>query len=71
MAMPTLVLWADSDPALGVGLLRGIEEVVERPEVHVLENCSHWIQQDKCAAALRPKLHSMDQPACLDFHACL
>ena len=49
MDVPTLVLWADSDAALGVGLLRGIEDVVPRAEVHVLENCSHWVQQDKCA----------------------
>ena len=46
---PTLVLGGDSDYWLGVGLLRGMEEVVERPEVHVLQGASHWIQQDKCA----------------------
>ena len=49
MEMPTLVLWADSDPALATGLLRGIEDIVAAPEVHILENCSHWIQQDRCA----------------------
>ena len=48
---PTLVLWADEDAALGVGLLRGIEEVVPRSEVHVLDNCSHWVQQDKCVTS--------------------
>ena len=45
---PCLVLWADSDTKMGVQLLNGIEEVVARPEVHVLENSSHWLQQDKC-----------------------
>jgi pimeloyl-ACP methyl ester carboxylesterase len=50
--VPTLVLWADKDVALGVGLLRGIEEVVQRAEVHVLENCSHWVQQDKCVQVI-------------------
>ena len=49
MTCPTLVLVADCDHWLGVGLTRGIEGVVERPEVHVLRGASHWIQQDKCA----------------------
>ena len=44
-----LVLWADGDSALGANLLTGIHEEVPKVEVHVLENCSHWIQQDKCA----------------------
>ena len=44
---PCLVLWADSDTKMGVQLLNGIEEVVARPEVHVLDNSSHWLQQDK------------------------
>jgi len=46
---PTLVLAGDCDWWLGLGLLRGIEDVVERPQVHVLRGASHWIQQDKCA----------------------
>ena len=50
--MPVLVLWGDSDTALGTNLLRGIEKVVAQPEVHVLQNCSHWVQQDKCAYIL-------------------
>ena len=54
MTAPTLVLWAADDVALGVGLLRGIEKEVPRVEVHVLENCSHWIQQDKCVSLSRP-----------------
>lgn len=54
--MPTLVLWADSDAALGVGLLRGIDKEVPRAEVHVLENCSRWVQQDKCAIWSSPLL---------------
>ena len=51
---PCLVLWADSDTKMGVQLLNGIEEVVARPEVHVLENSSHWLQQDKCAPCRCP-----------------
>lgn len=44
-----LVLWADMDSALGVNLLKGIDDEVPKAEVHVLDNCSHWVQQDKCA----------------------
>ena len=58
--IPVLVLWADGDSALGVNLLKGIHDEVPKVEVHVLENCSHWVQQDKCA--LMPsvkKLHSL------------
>ena len=46
---PTLVLAGDCDFWLGLGLLRGIEDVVNSPQVHVLRGASHWIQQDKCA----------------------
>ena len=47
--MPVLVLWGDSDEPLGVGLLRGIGDVVTHPVVHVLSDCSHWVQQDRCS----------------------
>ena len=47
--MPTLVLWAGADPALGMQLLNGMADVVADPQVHVLEGCSHWIPQDRCA----------------------
>ncbi len=54
MTCPTLVLAGDRDWWLGLGLLRGIEDVVERPQVHVLRDASHWIQQDKCDADSAP-----------------
>ena len=53
IAVPVLVLWADGDSALGANLLTGIHEEVPGVEVHVLEDCSHWIQQDRCAPAPR------------------
>ena len=65
--MPVLVLWGDSDSALGTGLLRGIEDVVSRPQVHVLENCSHWIQQDRCARLL--EVDNVD-PVALEYLVC-
>ena len=55
MTCPTLVLAGDSDWWLGPGLLRGIAEVVKRPEVHVLKGASHWIQQDKCGVVHRDR----------------
>ncbi len=45
--MPTLVLWADQDIALGTQLLRGLERYVERLQVQVLPDSSHWLQQDR------------------------
>jgi len=56
---PCLVLWADSDTKMGVQLLKGIDEVVARPEVHVLENSSHWLQQDKCGSLPPTRLHTV------------
>lgn len=44
--MPVLVLHGDSDAALGVELLDGIEAAVPHSTVKVLKNCSHWVQQD-------------------------
>lgn len=46
LEMPVLVLHGDSDVALGVELLDGIEAVAPHSTVKVLKNCSHWIQQD-------------------------
>jgi pimeloyl-ACP methyl ester carboxylesterase len=40
--MPVLVLHGDSDVALGVELLDGIEAVAPNSTVKVLKNCSHW-----------------------------
>jgi pimeloyl-ACP methyl ester carboxylesterase len=44
--VPTLVIWADLDVALGMQLLKGIEKYVKSVRVEVLKNCSHWAQQD-------------------------
>ncbi|PNW88007.1 hypothetical protein CHLRE_01g010550v5 [Chlamydomonas reinhardtii] len=44
--LPVLVVWGEQDHALGVGNLRGLEQVAPRAEVHVLPGVSHWIQGD-------------------------
>ena len=46
IGLPVLVLHGADDPALGVELLNGIEAAAPEAEVHLLSNCSHWIQQD-------------------------
>lgn len=48
LRVPTLVLWADNDVALGPGLLRGTDRYVEDLRIEVVGgNCSHWLQQDR------------------------
>lgn len=47
LEIPTLVLWADLDGALGPQLLRGLPGYVPDVSIHTLKNCSHWIQQDR------------------------
>ena len=49
ISVPTLVIWADQDMALGMQMLRGIEKYVERSllRIEILRDCSHWCQQDR------------------------
>jgi pimeloyl-ACP methyl ester carboxylesterase len=60
--MPVLVLHGDSDGALGVQLLDGIEAAVPHSTVKVLKDCSHWVQQDY------PMLTNSEMRAWLDAH---
>ncbi|PSC74763.1 epoxide hydrolase [Micractinium conductrix] len=46
LTVPTLLLWAENDPALGQQLLRGTDKYVDSLRVVVLPGCSHWAQQD-------------------------
>jgi epoxide hydrolase 4 len=43
---PTLVIWGEQDPYLGVGLTRGLEEWVPKVQIQRLPNASHWVQND-------------------------
>jgi len=45
--MPTLCIWADCDQALRPQLLNGLGRYVDSLRVVMLENCSHWAQQDR------------------------
>jgi pimeloyl-ACP methyl ester carboxylesterase len=62
---PTLVIWGEDDPALGVELTRGLETLVpgtgRGPRIELLAGCSHWPQQEepaKVTALLRAFLAS-------------
>jgi pimeloyl-ACP methyl ester carboxylesterase len=43
---PTLVIWGEQDPALGVELLDGLERVAPRVRVHRIARSSHWVQNE-------------------------
>lgn len=46
VTVPTLLIWADSDVALGPQLIRGTSKHVDHLKIKVLNDCSHWAQQD-------------------------
>jgi pimeloyl-ACP methyl ester carboxylesterase len=43
---PTLVLWGERDPALGVYLLNGLERWVRELEVRRFPDAGHWLNQE-------------------------
>ncbi|GLC38218.1 hypothetical protein PLESTB_001086500 [Pleodorina starrii] len=45
--MPVLVVWGEKDNALLTSNLIGLAEVAPKSEIHILSNCSHWIQSDQ------------------------
>ena len=50
---PALVLWGDSDGALGPELARGHARLYESVREVVIRRCSHWVQQDAVRECLR------------------
>lgn len=46
-ARPTLVLWADSDPILPPQAGRAFAAAIGAPEPQVIENASHFLQEDR------------------------
>ncbi|HEU4329204.1 MAG TPA: alpha/beta hydrolase [Roseiflexaceae bacterium] len=44
--MPTLVVWGEQDPALGMGLIEGLERYVPDLRIRTIPDSSHWVQQD-------------------------
>lgn len=43
---PTLMLWADSDPVLPLSVGQRFAEVIKREPPRVIENASHFLQED-------------------------
>jgi Fe2+ transport system protein FeoA len=43
---PTLVIWGERDPALGVELLHGLEDVTTTLRVERLPGIGHWVQNE-------------------------
>ena len=43
---PTLMLWADSDPIINLDTGRRFAEVIGRDEPQIVENASHFLQED-------------------------
>jgi pimeloyl-ACP methyl ester carboxylesterase len=46
VSAPTLVIWGERDPALGVELLDGLERVAPLVRVHRIPDASHWVQNE-------------------------
>jgi len=50
---PTLLIWGEDDPALGVQLTEGLADLVpgtgRGPRIELLAGCSHWPQQEEPA----------------------
>ncbi|MGD9932291.1 MAG: alpha/beta fold hydrolase [Dehalococcoidia bacterium] len=44
---PTLMIWGEDDSALGRDLTDGTEQYVEKFELKLLPNTSHWVQQEE------------------------
>jgi len=47
LQVPTLMIWGESDKALGKELTYGTEEYVRDFQIRYIPNCSHWVQQER------------------------
>jgi len=47
LEVPTLMIWGESDTALGKELTYGTEAYVRNLQIKYIPNCSHWVQQEK------------------------
>lgn len=47
--VPTLMIWGESDTALGKELTYGTEQYVKDFQLKYIPNCSHWVQQEQPA----------------------
>ncbi|MUG96492.1 alpha/beta fold hydrolase [Scytonema sp. UIC 10036] len=47
LEVPTLMIWAENDTALGKELTYGTEAYVRDLQIKYIPNCSHWVQQEQ------------------------
>ena len=47
LTVPTLVIWGDRDPALLVGLTRGLEEWIPDLRVEIVPGAGHWVPYER------------------------
>ena len=47
LEVPTLMIWGESDVALGKELTNNTEAYVRNLQVKYIPNCSHWVQQEQ------------------------
>jgi pimeloyl-ACP methyl ester carboxylesterase len=60
---PTLVIWGEQDPALGVFLLTGLARYAPNVRIHRISSASHWVQNEAPAAVNQALLAFLREPA--------
>ena len=56
IVVPTLVLWGEDDPVLGVGLNDDLERWVKNVTIIRIPDCGHWTQQERPDVVTREML---------------
>lgn len=60
---PTLVIWGEQDPALGVFLLTGLAHYAPKVQIHRIGTASHWVQNEAPAEVNQALLKFLRPPA--------
>jgi len=47
LEVPTLMIWGETDIALGKDLTYGTDSYVRDFQIQYIPNCSHWVQQEQ------------------------
>ena len=47
LELPTLVIWGENDPALLIGLTRGLEQWIPDLRVETIRGAGHWVPYEK------------------------
>jgi epoxide hydrolase 4 len=60
--VPTLMIWGESDTALGKELTYGTDAYVRNLQIKYIPNCSHWVQQEQPALVNQYMREFLSQP---------